>query len=108
MCVCVCVCVSVCGMCHVVCSCCSSAVDVEDLRRLSSTLSLLASEKQKTKVIHAFMHSYIELLAGRCYGAEICTILLLLRCPFRWYAVLQKSKCSDSGHKPWSIVRRFG
>ena len=23
------------------------------------------------------------LLAGRCYGAEICTILLLLRCSFR-------------------------
>ena len=25
----------------------------------------------------------ILLLTGRCYGAEICAILLLLRCPFR-------------------------
>ena len=31
---------------------------------------------------------------GRCYEAEICAILLLLRCPFRWYPLffLPKSK----------------
>ena len=26
------------------------------------------------------------LLTGRCYEAEICAILLLLKCPFRWNA----------------------
>ena len=30
----------------------------------------------------SFKHS--ELLTGRCYEAEICTILFLLRCPFLW------------------------
>ena len=48
------------------------------------------------------------LLTGRCYEAEICTILLLLRCPFQWNPFLQKSKFSDSGQKPWTIIRRFG
>ena len=41
------------------------------------------------------------------YGAEICTILLLLRCSFRWYPCLPKSKFSDFGQKPWTIIRRF-
>ena len=31
---------------------------------------------------------------GRCYEAEICTILLLLRCSFRWDHFLPKSKVS--------------
>ena len=49
------------------------------------------------------------LLTGRCCGAEICAILLLLRCPFRWYPFfLPKSNFSDSGQKPWTIIRRFG
>ena len=47
------------------------------------------------------------LLTGRCYEAEICAILLLLRCSFRWYPFLPKSKFSDSGRKPWTIVRCF-
>ena len=29
---------------------------------------------------------------GRCYEAEICAILLLLRCPFRWYLFVSKSQ----------------
>ena len=45
---------------------------------------------------------------GRCYEAEICGILLLLRCLFRWYPFLPKSKFSDFGQKPWTIIRRFG
>ena len=44
---------------------------------------------------------------GRCYEAEICAILLLLRCPFRWNPFLPKSKFSDFGQKPWTIIRRF-
>ena len=45
---------------------------------------------------------------GRCYEAEICTILLLLRCLS--YGVLfgQSQKISDFGQKPWTIIRRFG
>ena len=39
--------------------------------------------------------------------AEICTILLLLRCSFRWYPFLPKSKFSDFGQKPWTVIRRF-
>ena len=45
--------------------------------------------------------------SGRCYKAEICTILFPLRCAMAWYYFLQKSKFSDSGQKPWTIVRRF-
>ena len=33
-----------------------------------------------------------QLLAGRCYGAKICAILLLLRCPFRWNPFSPMSK----------------
>ena len=44
---------------------------------------------------------------GRCYEAEICAILLLLRCPFQWYPCLPKSDCSVFGQKPWTIIRRF-
>ena len=40
---------------------------------------------------------------GRCYEAEICAILLLLRCPFRWNPFLTKSNFSDFGQKPWTI-----
>ena len=45
------------------------------------------------------------LLTGRCYEAEICAILLLLRCSFRWYPFLPKSKFSDFGRKPWTIYK---
>ena len=45
--------------------------------------------------------------SGRCYEAEICVILFLLRCPFIWYPFLPKSKFSDFGQKPWTIIRRF-
>ena len=47
------------------------------------------------------------LRSGRCYEAEICVILFLLRCPFIWYPFWPKSKFSDSGQKPWTIIRRF-
>ena len=45
---------------------------------------------------------------GRCYAAEICAILLLLKCTFRWNSFLPKSNFSDFGQKPWTIIRRFG
>ena len=44
---------------------------------------------------------------GRCYGGEICVILFLLRCPFIRYPFWPKSNFSDSGQKPWTIIRRF-
>ena len=37
----------------------------------------------------------------RCYEAEICAILLLLRCPFR------RNPFLDFGQKPWTIIRCF-
>ena len=39
--------------------------------------------------------------------AQICAILLLLRCTFRWHPAWPKSNFSFSGRKPWTIVRRF-
>ena len=47
------------------------------------------------------------LLAGRCYEAEICVILFPLRCSLICYPFLPKSKFSDFGRKPWTIIRRF-
>ena len=40
------------------------------------------------------------LLIGRCYEAEIWTIMLPLRCAFDWYPFLPKSKFSIFGQKP--------
>ena len=42
--------------------------------------------------------------SGRCYKAEICVILFLLRCPFIWYPFRPKSVF---GQKPWTIIRQF-
>ena len=44
---------------------------------------------------------------GRCYEAEICVILFLFRCPFIWYPFWPKSKFSDFGRKPSTIVRHY-
>ena len=44
------------------------------------------------------------LLAGRLYEAEICSILLPLRCAFTWYYFFPKSNFSVSGRNPWTIV----
>ena len=49
----------------------------------------------------------VNLSYGRSYEAEICTILLLLRCSFWWYPFLPKSKFSDFGQKPWTITHGF-
>ena len=43
----------------------------------------------------------------RCYKAKICAVLFPLRCAIAWYYFLQKSKFSESGQKPWTIIRRF-
>ena len=53
-----------------------------------------------------FVHFLLQ--SGRCYKAEICTVLFPLRCAIAWYYFLPKSKFSDSGRKPWTIIRRFG
>ena len=56
------------------------------------------------------LRSFVVVLllpTGKSYEADICVILLLLRCSFRWYPFLPKSKSSISGRKPWTIVRRF-
>ena len=45
--------------------------------------------------------------SGRCYEAEICVILFLLRCPFILYPFWPKSKFSVFSQKPWTIIRRF-
>ena len=45
----------------------------------------------------------ILLLTGRCYEAEICTILFPLRYSFARYSFLPKPKFSDFGQKPWTI-----
>ena len=52
-----------------------------------------------------FTHSL--LLTGRCYEAEIGIIMLLLRCSFRWYHLMPRSKFSIFGQKPWTIVHGF-
>ena len=51
--------------------------------------------------------AFLLLHSGRCYEAEICAILFLLRCPFIWHYFLPKSKFSDFGQKQWTIIRRF-
>ena len=72
-----------------------------------SSEELLAFEPfQSTAVTTFTMHahlkySYPKLLTGRCYGAEIYIILLLLRFLFHF---LPKSNFSISGQKPWTIV----
>ena len=60
-----------------------------------------------SQALRSNFFSHPQLLAGRRYGAEICAITLLLRCPFWWYPFLPESKFSDFGRKPWTIVRRF-
>ena len=46
------------------------------------------------------------LLVGRCYEAEICTILFPLRCAFTCL-FFAESNFSVSSRKPWTIVRGF-
>ena len=41
--------------------------------------------------LSSFFEAFL-LLAGRCYEAEICAILLLLTCPFVWYPFFAKVK----------------
>ena len=51
--------------------------------------------------------SFYSKVEGAIYKAEICTILFPLRCAIAWYYILPNSKFSDSGQKPWTIIRRF-
>ena len=41
---------------------------------------------------------------GRCYEAEIRTVVLPLRYDFAWYPFFPISKFSVSGRKPWTTV----
>ena len=43
--------------------------------------------------------------SGRCYEAEICVILFLLRCPFIWYRFWPKSKFQILDYSPWLYFR---
>ena len=51
-------------------------------------------------------HLYMYLLTGRCYEAEICAILLPLRCPLGWYPFF-KTFFGLQKTKPWTIVHGF-
>ena len=44
---------------------------------------------------------------GRCYEAEICAILFLLRCPFMWYPFWPKSKFADFLESEKSFEKRI-
>ena len=48
-----------------------------------------------------------KLRTGKCYGAEICAILLLLRCSFFWNRFSAKLKFSDFGAKTVDYSPRF-
>ena len=47
------------------------------------------------------------LLAGRCYEAEICAVLLPLRCPFRWHPFAEIKLFSFWPKTIWTIVGGF-
>ena len=51
--------------------------------------------------------AFLLLHSGRCYEAEICAILFLLRCPFMWYHFLPKSKFSDFWPKTMDYSKAF-
>ena len=53
------------------------------------------------------LRTHNALLEGAIYKAEIYAILLLLWCPIQRHPFWLKSKFSDSGQKPWTIVRCF-
>ena len=44
---------------------------------------------------------------GRCYEAEICAILLLLRCPFRWSPFFAEISLFDFWPKPMDYSKAF-
>ena len=56
--------------------------------------------------LRSFFEAFL-LHAGRCYEAEFCTILLLLRYAFAWYPFFAEVKILSFGRKPWTIVRRI-
>ena len=55
-----------------------------------SKFSFLASQAFLPKLSSFFV--LLLLLAGRCYEAEICTILLPFRCAFAWYPFFCQSQ----------------
>ena len=77
--------------------------EVKIFRYWPKTMDYNKAFLPKSKCVSAVL----LLHSGRCYEAEICVILFLLRCPFIWYPFLPKSKFSDIGQKPWTIIRRF-
>ena len=53
-----------------------------------------------------FLRSFYSTVEGAT-KLKFASILFLLRCPFIWYPFWPKSKFSDFGQKPWTIIRRF-
>ena len=58
-------------------------------------------------IIRRFDQNRGHSLCSFYYKAKICTILFPTRCAIAWYYFLPKSEFSDSGQKPWTIIRRF-
>ena len=80
----------------------------------SRTSSRVTTSTGQLGVLHVYncekVGPYFAVLllhSGRCYEAEICAILFLLRFPFIWYPFWPKSNFSVFGQKPWTIIRRF-
>ena len=77
----------------------------------SQHFQILAKNHEPKTMHKAFLpisRSFFVVLllhSGRCYEAEIYTILFLLRWPFIWYPFWPKSKFSDFGQKPWVLPK---
>ena len=71
-------------------------------RLLSNSYQTLMNAKATYSPDYGRDFVVLSLLARRCY--EICAILLPLRCAFARNHFLPKSKFSDSGRKPWTVV----
>ena len=77
-------------------------------RQLSTKLritkdNLVLQEKVGSGIYDKTVYSFIQIsvsVVGRCYEAEICSILLLLMCSFRLNHFPLKS---FFGRKPWTI-----
>ena len=72
-------------------------------RYTCAKLKVSVSGQKPWTIVGRFDEFLYTLLSSQWkgYEADMCAILLLLRCSFRWYHVLPES---DFGQKPWTIV----
>ena len=68
-------------------------------REQSQARAVVGLKEQET----ALKLSIEQVLTYMYTSLTVCTV----PCPFRWYPFSPDSKLSDSGRKPWTIVRRF-